>query len=221
MLWYNADKQFFKLSGHLRVPMTFPADVSRHWDTRLPWHGAKSNHFFVDGIAYASGKHACYCPVSPELGIKMGFGGRRGTVRPKRSVRRMYRFTMRHARAGIGPECHGFICGEVDVVLVTGRHIGKEEPAYGVLTTRVHRPPNARYKLVDGCREYDFDVVDPKEHPKHSAKGREEFMELVLRAIRSKKIERYKRQSVKEMFTLGQIGYCTVQKRWFMLDCGA
>ena len=219
MVSYDVKTRFFKLSGHVRSPALQPDDVNRHWDSRLSWHGRKSDHFFLDDVAYASGKRSAYFPVTKELGIKVGFGPRRGTVRHDSHICRQYRITMRHMRAGLGPTCHGMVKGAMDVTMPDGRYIGVE--AHGLLMTTAQRPPNSRYKIVGGRREYDFDTVDRSVHPLHSAEGYAAFVQEIRRAIARGRIALYQKSSRVAMCELGQICYCMAQKRWFLVDCGA
>ncbi len=211
-LSYDAKSKRFEMTGVVVSPHDVPADPRGAWKSEDPWFGPKTDHFYLDGKMYSSGKHSVFCPISDELGLKIGFGPRKGTVRRASHMRPVRKVLRRYARMGIGPGCYDLVSGRLDVIVYSKRFTDGfkiNQTAFGMLMDIVHRPYNARFRLVKGAREYDFSVLDLNEHPEHCPKGVARFVEDVIVKSRPRK---------RSELRIGNIGYCIRKKRWFLMD---
>jgi len=112
----------------------------------------------------------------------------------KRVVKRTFKYMQKLHEKGLCPKAYKI--KHIELILD-----GKTRWAYGIKMDHVHYPEEAWAKFAQG-HPYDWNCLDPIEHPLHNPAGYNKFVEQLSRR-----------------FKIGDVVYCTKTKRWYQVDC--
>lgn len=169
----------------------------------------------LNGKILPKGQTAIYYRSSKSLdkGYKVFLNIDEGWVFKYKIVKKEWRNRAQLFRAGIAPRPHKMVPVDVDIKYRGNRWHRK---CWAIKTDHVCYPEDAWEKYANGY-PYDFNCLDPKEHPSHNPEGFLHFKEKVLRALKKTGVVIC---DGKPSLKLGDIVYDINKKRWFLVDCG-
>lgn len=165
--------------------------------------------FFLDGKVLFAGVNGFYYPISDDYGIKVYYSlSRMHATDGKRcdegfkAMKLAYEYGIGCAPCSISSILLNIKVGKVNVYC----------KVRGIISQRVHYPEDLMLEFAHG-EYYRFDGLSNDQHPLHTP---DEFVKFQSNARKKLRCCGLKCVGYK----LGDIVYCTRQRRWFLVDCG-
>lgn len=130
-----------------------------------------------------------------------------------KAVKKAWRNRKNLAPYGVMPAVHKLVEVKLDLTYRGKRHTTH---AWGIVCDAVAWPVEAWERYAQG-HPYDFSCLGPAEHPKHSPEGYIAFADMVHAACHKARVTVCGGDARPK---LGDISYCTVRRRWFLVDDG-
>ena len=159
----------------------------------------------------------------PDVGIKVFYSlSHRWGAKKKLVLKHLKRHKTLYSM-GIANRPLGITYVTIDVKYIDdqGKKFKIKKDCFGIKVDHVHYPVEAWSKYAHGY-PYDWNVLDQTEHPLHNPDGYKLFVEQVRAACLKSKVYVTGGFPVTEPDPpkLGDVVYCQVKKRWFLVDCG-
>jgi len=146
--------------------------------------------------------------ADPPKGTRVGYSFGWFKPLPLRTVRRDYSTMKKCHRLGVAPKPHGITKVSLDLVY---EHNGEKRrikgKAYGVLVDHVYYPTEAWRAYAEG-QPYDWNADT---HPRHCPEGYKDFVARAKSTVG---------KLIDTSWKLGDVLFCTMHKRWYLVDCG-
>jgi len=144
-----------------------------------------------------------------ELGVKVYYSFDRMRVRSKIHQQDVWNKYASCYEAGISPKPVALTDVKLDLTVNSAKINSK---CFGLIIEKAHYPEKSLEQFARG-QFYDFDYLDKLEHIDHNPQAFKEFRKKATKIISKLGITGCGTK-------LGDIIYCTKNKRWYVVDCG-
>jgi len=145
----------------------------------------------------------------PKLGVKIYYSLDKLSSRSQGQSKKTWKKYVSCHEAGISPKPVSVTDVNLDL---TVNNCKVNTACFGIIIEKVCYPEDA-LKQFAGGEFYDFECLDKEHHKDHNPQDFKKFRRHATKVVSQLKMSSC---GVK----LGDIVYCTSQKRWYMVDCG-